>query len=368
MPISTNIVYVELDDLLLDPKNPRLGRRDTGRGLGQEEILELIGGWALEELAVSFLQNGFWPQEAVIVVEDPEVDPERLVVAEGNRRLAALKLLKAAYDGAPKSPKWQELAGTPPPARLFERVPTIKADSRGEIETYLGFRHVTGINDSAPAEKAEYIARLVDSGMPYVAVMRAIGSKTPTVRQNYIAYKILRQLEDVEGVDIELVEKRFSVLFLAIREHGVQAFLDLDPQAEPTEAERPVADDRIENLRWFVTWVFGTEERDPLFTDSRQMGRFAKVLESEAAVDYLKTARRPTLAAAMERAGTDHEEVLARLQAATDELELALSTVHLYADRDEVRVAVERLWRGVEVLLNSFPQVRDAFIASRDED
>lgn len=368
MPISTDIEYVHVDELLLDPKNPRLGRRNTERRLPQHEILDLIGGWALEELAVSFLQNGFWPQEAVIVVHDSDVDPVRLVVAEGNRRLAALKLLKAAYDGAPKSSRWAQMAEMPLPTGLFERVPTIEADSRDEIETYLGFRHVTGIKEWAPAEKAEYIARLVDTGMPYVAVMRAIGSKTPTIRQNYIAYKIFRQLEELEDVDIEFVENRFSVLFLAIREHGIQTFLGMDPQAEPSEAERPVPGARIDNLRWFTTWVFGTEERDPLFTDSRQMGRFAKVLESDTAIEYLQTARRPTLAAAMERAGTDHEEVLARLQAATDELELALSTVHLYAERQEIQAAVERFARGVQVLLNSFTDARATLCASLDED
>ena len=73
------------------------------------------------------------------------------------------------------------------------------------------------------------------------------------------------------------------------------------------------------------------------------MGRFSRVLESPPAVEYLQSARRPTLSAALERAGTDDEEVLTRLQAATDELELALSTVHLFADREAVHHAVERL-------------------------
>jgi hypothetical protein len=98
------------------------------------------------------------------------------------------------------------------------------------------------------------------------------------------------------------------------------------------------------------------------------MGQFARVLESEAAVEYLRSARRPTLAAAMERAGTDNEEILGRLHAATDELELALSTVHLFAEDQAVQSVVERLARGVGALLNFFPGARDALRSSLDED
>lgn len=368
MSIDTDIKYASLDDLLLDPKNPRLGRRNTDRGLSQDQILGLISSWALEELAVSFLQNGFWPQEALIVVNDPEVDIDKLVVAEGNRRLAALKLLKLATDGRPKNKRWEELAKATPPKDLFEQIPTIRASDRREIDTYLGFRHVTGIKEWAPAEKAEYIAHLIDNGMSYVDVMRAIGSKTPTVRQNYITYKLFLQLEDIEDIDIETVEARFSVLFLSIREAGVQSFLGIDPRAEPDAARRPLQEDYFDNAQKFVTWVFGTNDSDPLFTDSRQMGRFAKVLENDDAVDYLKNARRPTLAAAIERAGTDNEELLTRLRAATDELELALSTAHLFAADEDVRSAVERLTRGFHALLNSFPQARQELFGLLDQD
>lgn len=69
--------------------------------------------------------------------------------------------------------------------------------------------------------------------MSYREVMRAIGSKTPTVKRNYIAYNILQQIEDVEELDVGPVESRFSVLFLSLREVGVRAFLGVDLDLEP---------------------------------------------------------------------------------------------------------------------------------------
>lgn len=359
MAITSEIQYAELEAFLLDPKNPRLGRRNAERQRNQGEILELIRSWNLEELAVSFIENGFWPQEALVVVRDPDVDPDRLTVVEGNRRLAALKLLKAASTGEPRTKRWHAIASQLQSTDLFIRIPYILAGDRADVRKFLGFRHVTGIKEWAPAEKARYIADLIDSGMSYEHVMRAIGSTTPTVRRNYISYNILRQLDDAEDVDASIVEERFSILFLAIREHGIQAFLGIDANAEPEAARQPVTGpEYLSNLEYFVRWVFGTREVPPLFSDSRFVTKFARLLENEAAVSYLKEARSPSLAVAASKAGADTDDLLEHLSAATDELEQALSTAHLYAEREEIRSIVARMARDIAALLNSFPDER----------
>src|SRR5438445_13799209 len=92
MAIDTQIRYAALGDLYLDAKNPRLGRQNTSKDLTQEQVLDLMKDWALDELATSFLESGYWPQEALITLREGG----RLVVVEGNRRLAALKLIAAA--------------------------------------------------------------------------------------------------------------------------------------------------------------------------------------------------------------------------------------------------------------------------------
>ena len=62
------------------------------------------------------------------------------------------------------------------PKKLFTKIPYILADSRQDIESFLGFRHVTGIKQWQPAQKAQYIAKLIDErGMNYEEVMRKIG-------------------------------------------------------------------------------------------------------------------------------------------------------------------------------------------------
>ena len=359
MALSREIQYASIDELLLDPKNPRLGRRNATHQLSQADILEIVRSWDVEELAVSFIESGFWPQEALVVVRDPEVDADRLTVVEGNRRLGALRLLRSAADGELRTRRWVEIAARLETRDLFAEIPYLLAESRDDVRKFLGFRHVTGIKEWAPAEKAQYIASLVDFGMAYAEVMRAIGGTTPTVRRNYISYNILKQLDESDNVDARLVEQRFSVLFLALREHGVQNFLGVDIEAEPAAAREPVVgDEYVANLEYFVRWVFGTREVPPLFSDSRFMTRFAKILDSADAVEYLKSADNPSLPVAVSKAGADTDDLIDHLTAATDELEQALSTAHLYPEAPEVKRVVGRLARGFAALLNSFPEER----------
>jgi hypothetical protein len=307
MAISNEIHYARLEELYLDPMNPRLGRANKSSNGSQDKVLELMRDWTLDELAVSFLESGFWVQEALIVIEEKKNGKTRLTVIEGNRRLAALKYPQAALQGKPVSRKWADLARTKtPPAELFERIPYIKADSRKDIEAFLGFKHVTGIKEWRPAEKAEYIAKMIEeSHLTYEEISRRIGSKTPTVRQHYISYRLLLQMEEQENISVEMVEDKFSILYLALRTAGVRNYLQVDIQADPEAAKRPVPESRLEQLTNFARWLFGNDSHPPLFTDSRLVSDFGVILESPEAVDYLERTDRPNFEIAFRTAGGD---------------------------------------------------------------
>ena len=282
MAISKDLKFVNLNDLYLDPTNPRLGRNNTGRKVEQSRVLDLMKDWTLEELAVSFLEAGaFWTHEALLVVKEKLYGESRLVVVEGNRRLAALKYLKDEIDGNSKSRKWAEIAESAnPPESLFNEIPYIQVDSRADITAFLGFRHVTGIKEWKPAEKAEYIAKLIDEDkLTYTEVMRKIGSRTNSVRRNYISYCLLKQIDEyVEEVPAERLEERFSVMYLSLRSVGVQSYLHIDILADEKSPKRRVPKRYINSLRNFAVWLFGSEDREPLFTDSRRTDDFGKIL------------------------------------------------------------------------------------------
>lgn len=368
MAINTKIDYAKLESLSLDPNNPRLGRELAGPKTTQSNVLEAMEDWDLEDLAVSFRESGFWPQEALLVVEEQLYGRKSLVVVEGNRRLAALKLLQEAARGNPGlSKKWQGLAeGLKPNDSLFEEVPILKAASRKDIVAFLGFRHVTGIMEWNPAEKAEYIARMIDAGSSYEEVRRKIGSKVETVRRNYISFRLLLQMEESEGISVKNVEEKFSVLFLSLRTSGVQQYLHVDIMADPKQVNRPVPKDRLKALEHFAAWLFGNEEQgiDPIVRDSRQVDNFSRILESKEAVEYLESKKSPSFEFAYRLAGGDEIEIVSLLSGAADNVEEALSRVHLHKAKPSVKKAVDRLASDLVAVLKHFPSVRDTAMES----
>ena len=81
---------VSPDKLFFDAKNPRLAEYGIGARPTQTELLEIM--WqkmAVDELVMSIAARGYFRHEPLFVTEEGN----RLVVLEGNRRLAAVKLL-----------------------------------------------------------------------------------------------------------------------------------------------------------------------------------------------------------------------------------------------------------------------------------
>ncbi len=334
------IEHAPLSEIFLDPRNPRLGLPVDASELPQQEIYDRMRDWSLEELATSFLESGFWEHEAVLCVIEEVDGQERLVVIEGNRRIAALKRLQKTFAGEEPSRKWRALIdGVDEPENLFANVPYIEVSQRQDIDTFLGFRHVTGIKEWKPPEKAQFIAKLIDDrGFSYRQVMRKIGSKTPVVERNYIAYCIFAQMQETEDLQTDLVQDRFSVLFLSLRSQLVQKFLGVEGKfgIDPAEVKPPVDANHLDRLREYSRWLFGDTETPPIVSDSREVDRFARVLGSEEAVEYLRQVSRPSLEKAFIIAGGDQEQVYELVASATYNLQEALSSLHLY--KSDVRL------------------------------
>lgn len=368
MAISQKIEYAPVDDFFLDPKNPRLGRHFVDSKPTQDKILKtMLDDWGLEEIGTSFLESGFWTQEALVVVNEPLRGKVRMVVVEGNRRLAALKLLHGAHTQYELPSRWKEIikSSSAKKMAILKDIPYVVADNRKEVQSYLGFRHVSGIKEWDPAEKAEFIARLVDDeNLSYDQVRRRIGSKTQTVRQNYIAYRILRQMESQsDKISIPHVEKRFSILYLSLRTNGAKEYLNIDVHADPKSAKHPIPKSHRKNLESFALWLFGNDKQEPIVVDSRQVDRFGTVLESSKAIAYLERTGSPSFDVAYRYAGGDESETTKHIDRAADEIEEALGTVHHHKGSKRLLNATIRLTQDVNRLLELFPDIRRDYLS-----
>src|SRR4051812_23811072 len=82
---------VAVDDLFLDPENPRLTDFGLDKNASQIEILKsLWNNMAVDEVALSIAENGFYQHEPLYAAREKG----KLFIVEGNRRLAAVKLLR----------------------------------------------------------------------------------------------------------------------------------------------------------------------------------------------------------------------------------------------------------------------------------
>lgn len=354
MNVSTELQYARLDDFYLDAKNPRLGRFQPNRTLSQEEVLDLMGNWVIDELAGSFLESGFWQHEALLVVKEELFGKERLVVVEGNRRLAALIYLCQAVNGNPVSKKWGLLVeNREVPRELFDRVPYIQVETREAIETFRGFRHTTGIKNWDPLDKTRYIGRLIDDhGMTYKEVALRIGSYTSTVRHQYISYRLVLQIESIlDGFSFEDADSQFSVLYHLLRKSTVQKYLNVDLFADMQDARIPVPESRLDALTHFARWLFGTPQQPPVFIESWRVDDYDKVLESPEAVRYLESSQKPNFDYALQLAVGESECVQLLSEAATN-IKLVMRCIHRYKGSPEIQHAVENLVVDYKELLD----------------
>lgn len=367
MAISREIQYASLEQFRVDPENPRLRHLFEGIQPTQNQILEELENFKLDELAVSFISSGgFWVQEAVLVLPEKIDGTNFLTVVEGNRRIAALMKLQSMLGStSARSSKWRGIAALavshPPSPELFAKIPYLTIDERSDVDEYLGFRHVTGIEQWNPPEKAAYIAKLIDErGMSYEDVRRKIGSKAPVVRQLYIAYRIYCQLQEADALPEKEVG-RFSVLYLSLRTPGVQKRLGLDMNASPDEAKVPVRQEYESVLPHFGRWMYGDDASPPIFTDSRQVDLFGRILESDEAFNYLCENKDARFEHARILMDGDHPEAVHNVKKASEYIRLALAQAHRYTDMPDLQKAMKDFSTDAFQLMSVFSEMHPDF-------
>ena len=178
-------------DLYLDPENPRLARELFSVD-DQEDILRWL--WrnkSVNELVDSILANGFWGHEELFATEEDG----RWVVVEGNRRLAAVKILL--------DPGLRERLGIHLPEKpsrkvleSIQQLPVIHS-TREELWSFVGFKHVNGPQAWDSIAKAEYVFRVRRNfGLSLADIASGIGDRHETVARLYRGYVVLQQAQD----------------------------------------------------------------------------------------------------------------------------------------------------------------------------
>lgn len=245
---------------------------------------------AVDEVALSIAENGFYRHEALYAAKENG----KLFVVEGNRRLAAVKLLL-------DEPLRNKLKITSLPSlsaakkRELETLPVVFC-KRDEIWAYLGFKHINGPQAWESYPKAYYVAWVHNEiGIPLDEIARRIGDKHSTVERLYDALMVLDQAEAAKVFDREDRYREhfsFSHLTTGLGYLGIQSFLGLPKGDRTIGKKRPVPRDHLRQLGELLIWMYGSKSRalQPLVqSQNPDLRRLDEILKNKQAVAALRT-------------------------------------------------------------------------------
>lgn len=273
---------IKVNELFFDELNPRLPQRLQNIQDEEAVIDYMIRYGNIDELMESIAVNGYSDAEALLVVA--KSDSSGYVVIEGNRRLAAVKLLNAPHKAKVRVSTINNISKTA--KNIPEEIPVIIYKTREEILDYLGYRHITGVKEWGALEKAKYLEQLYKKHKNepdvYRTLAKMIGSKQDYVRKLHQALALYNIANDEayfeENIDEEDIS--FSFIYTAIMNTSVREFININD-----DLTADFANIDMDNYKKLFKWLFGKKK---VIRDSREIKQIAEVVTSEAAVEILE--------------------------------------------------------------------------------
>ena len=351
MPITTQPVAVK--DLRFDPHNPRLPE-DVDRTQGDmfRFIVREIG---VDDLLDSLSTSGVIEADPIIA-RPAEAGEEtgHLYVIEGNRRLAALKILNGdKLDDGDAEKSIPEMAPFVRDSIKMVNVQTGWSDDK--LEAYLGYKHVTSSREWSPEAKARFVVDKCKGDYSQDSLRKfakRLGTKVPTLKRWLLASLTLKQAQDAGAFDPEKASSRryFGTYYTLLGSEDVQNFLGLGE----TLNAAPVPALKIGNLAEFISWTIGTKDNPPVI-NSRQQKQLAAVLSSPRALTYFRS--RKNIEQALIYTEYNSGEIIGKIQLATFSIEECLPKLLDVKDQQQVQAAISDLDNAYRKLkLNSSPE------------
>ena len=290
--VHPSMSVLELD---FDHKNPRLSEYDLGTNSTDSEIVKIL--WEamdVRELVLSIAASGFFSHEPIIVSQEDG----RNVVIEGNRRLAAVKVL---LDPTLLGDSGDDIPVLAPEDKDKLLELPVLISTRKDAWQYLGFKHVNGPAKWSSYAKSQYIADVHrEFGVPLEDIARQIGDTHRTVQRLFRGLMVIEQAERLGVFNREDRYNRhfsFSHLYTGIDYDGIASFIGLQPESQ--EKEEPIPPDKQDELRDVCLWLYGSkkEDRRPVIrSQNPDLRQLDEVLKSGEAVAALRAGRELSVA------------------------------------------------------------------------
>ena len=291
---ETSIIPSEL--LVFDKTNPRLM---TGDDVSISDDIALISTYreisALDELVTSICANNYIDLEPLIVMSD---DEKEFVVLEGNRRLAAMKVIR---DPVLAKKCKVSLPREIPQSVIdsFKFVTVHRVADLASAHAFIGFKHINGPQRWDAYAKARFVADWYrtgrDRGVDIETIARQTGDTNDTIRSYIGSVFVLDQAEREQRFEIKDRANKarfaFSHLYTALDRPDYRRFLGLDLGWNKNPDDSPIADSNLDELSEVLLYLYGSKrDSKPSLIESQNpdLAKLGRCLVNERALQRLR--------------------------------------------------------------------------------
>lgn len=343
---------LQLNDLLLDPNNPRfseLGEELTqipearfAEARVQEKAKERMRSKRFDvlELRDTIKALGFLPMDRIVVRRWKGASDDgavKYVVVEGNRRVTALKWLIELNDEAKETFSDKQLGN-------FTQLESLVIDDDALSDSVAlilpGLRHVSGVKEWGAYQKAKAVHALRKSGMTPQETAQSLGLSTRSANNSFRCYLALEQMKADEEFGERAQDSMYSYFEEVLKRPVVRDWLEWSDDGEGFSNSA--------RLNEFYSWIVPSDEdgSQPKITMAIQIRDLQKVIVDENALAILRSPE-GSLQKALVRYEVEHpEDWQPRISAATSALK-SLTTDAIrkmdVAAVDELKQLAERI-------------------------
>ncbi|OUY07025.1 hypothetical protein [Acinetobacter populi] len=303
MNINDNLIkHIPVNELFLDPMNPRLGELG-GKTITQQQIISLIiENFGIDDLLSSMAFNGYFDAEPLVCQEKNG----QLFVIEGNRRLVTSLILSGdpRAEEYAKNFKYFIKLHRDQGSRNVSELPVVifpENEDPGKISAYLGIRHIVSTKDWDSYAKARWIHEtIINKKISIKDISTMTGDKSGTIKSLLSGYNFMTQLEQERKFKRDNTVRKgrgsnvsypFSWVYTLFNYPTARNYLELnffDENEQPNP--RPIPQEKLDDAVFVVDAMFGNSEtgQSALLGDSRELPRFAEALGNPEKVYFLK--------------------------------------------------------------------------------
>lgn len=266
------VAIISIENLYLDPNNPRFFEKNKKIPLIkyteqkiQDDALKAIKEYNVNDLVNSITANGFLPMDRIVVKQIG--DSNDYYALEGNRRLASIKTLRTQIlsgvveiDDKLTQEYYDALYSS------LDKIEVLiyKGDKNNISWMLQGIRHISGIKDWSPTQRAKLVSELIENeNQDFTSVGKQFGLSAIAVGRLYRGYRGLQQMKEDTEFSNKAQNDYFTLFEEAHKNKDVRKWMKWNDDSYTFED--------VDNFKQFCSWISKDEDREGTNEQSRRL-------------------------------------------------------------------------------------------------